>query len=253
MVLKNINRSSANLLKTLWVALLLICELKAFTQKLYQKKDPSLPYSFWVYEPEGYNQKKDWPMIIFLHGRSLSGNDLNLVKKYGVIAEIEKGRKFPAIIIAPQVKQGESWNPDKIVQCIENMKNSHSIDSSRISITGMSLGGYGVLHTVGKYPDKFSSAAAFCGGGKESDACRLSQVPVWVAHGKKDESVPFTESSSLVEKIKKCNDDNIKFTIYENGNHGIVERIFRTEELYLFLVKNKKGEPSFFPNFSDKR
>lgn len=225
----------------------------AHGQKLYEKHKESLPYSFWVYEPEGYDKKQDWPMIIFLHGRSLSGNDLSLVKKYGVIAEIGKGRKFPAVIIAPQVAKGESWSPDKIVACVNYMKKNYRIDSSRVSVTGMSLGGYGTLHTIGKYPDVFSCGAAFCGGGKASDACKLSGEPLWIAHGTKDEKVPFSESSTLVEKIKNCNDDNIKFTIFQDGNHGVLERMFRTEELYEFLLNNQNGKPAFFPKYPDKK
>jgi predicted peptidase len=246
MELKNINSG-------LLIALFFIITQVAFSQKLYQKHKEALPYSFWVYEPEGYDKKQDWPLIIFLHGRSLSGNDLSLVKKYGVIAEIEKGRKFPAVIIAPQVAKGESWSPDKLVECVNFMKKSYHIDSNRVSVTGMSLGGYGTLHAVGKYPDVFSCGAAFCGGGKASDACKLAEIPLWIAHGTKDEKVPYSESSSLVEKIKKCNDKNLKFTIFQDGNHGILERMFRTEELYDFLIKNKKGEPAYFPKYPDKK
>ena len=118
MVLKNINRSSATLLKTLWVALLLICELKAFTQKLYQKKDPSLPYSFWVYEPEGYNQKKDWPMIIFLHGRSLSaygskGGRGNIYHYYVCTYPGSRCTRYPI-----------DWTHDFIISILEKIKIS---------------------------------------------------------------------------------------------------------------------------------
>ncbi|MFM7730462.1 MAG: prolyl oligopeptidase family serine peptidase, partial [Flavobacteriales bacterium] len=163
---------------------------------LFQVKTSDAPYHYWCYEPEGYDQDTaiQWPVFIFLHGRSLSGTDLNKVKRYGLIAEIEKGRSFPAIIIAPQVNNGQSWEPDKVIACLNVLAKTHRIDTARVAITGMSLGGYGTLHTAGKYPEKFCAAAAFCGGGNAKDGCKLSTLPVWIAHGTKDAAVAYSES-----------------------------------------------------------
>ena len=222
--------------------------------KLFKVENSKAPYHYWCYEPENYNAQKDsaWPVIVFLHGRSLSGTNLEVVRSYGLIHELDKGRNFPAIIIAPQVKPGESWEPSKVVACIREIQKNHRVDTTRISITGMSLGGYGTLHTAGKYPELFCSAAAFCGGGKAKDACNLSTIPVWVAHGKKDRAVPFGESYEIVERIKSCDGQNVKFTVFETHDHGALERMFRTEELYDFLLTNKKGKPTYFPPFNKK-
>ena len=54
------------------------------------------------------------PLVIFLHGRSLCGNDLNKVLRYGTIDAVQGGRKIDAYIIAPQ-NPGTFWNPDKII------------------------------------------------------------------------------------------------------------------------------------------
>jgi len=228
----------------------------AFGQKskLFKVENNRAAYHYWCYEPENYNANKDslWPVFVFLHGRSLSGTNLDLVRKYGLIAEVEKGRKFPAIIIAPQVNNGESWSPDKVISCLNELAKTHRIDTTRISITGMSLGGYGSLHTAGKYPEKFCAVAAFCGGGKAKDACKLSTIPVWVAHGKLDRAVPFGESYEIVERIKSCDTKNVKFTVFETHDHGALERMFRTSELYDFFLKNQKGKPTYFPPFVKK-
>ena len=50
-------------------------------------------YPFWIQVPK--NETKDkLPILIFLHGKSLSGTDINRVKRYGVLRAIEKGRKM---------------------------------------------------------------------------------------------------------------------------------------------------------------
>jgi predicted peptidase len=241
-------------LTTLLICLSMIAFSFGQKAKLFKVENSKSPYHYWCYEPENYNSQQEgaWPVIVFLHGRSLSGTDLEIVRSYGLIHEVVKGRSFPAIIIAPQVKKGESWDPAKVVACIRELEKTHRVDTTRISITGMSLGGYGTLHTAGKYPELFCAAAAFCGGGSAKDACRLSTIPVWVAHGKRDRAVPFGESYEIVERIKSCDEKNVKFTVFESHDHGALERMFRTTELFDFLLNNKKGKPTYFPPFNKK-
>ena len=142
----------------------------AFSQKArviaVQKSNSA--YHYLLYLPENYDQDTSykWPVFIFLHGRSLSGTDLKRVRRYGFINEVDRGKSFPALIIAPQVKKSESWNPDKVIACLDEVIKTYRVDTDRVSISGMSLGGYGTLYTAGKYPGKFCAAAAFCGGGR---------------------------------------------------------------------------------------
>ena len=41
-------------------------------------------YPFWINVPEKESTEKQ-PILIFLHGKSLSGTDLNRVRRYGVL------------------------------------------------------------------------------------------------------------------------------------------------------------------------
>ena len=71
-------------------------------------------YNFWVYTPAEYeNDDHKMPLIIFLHGASLCGRDINRVKRYGVLDAIEKGKIIPALVLAPQ-NSGGAWKPEKI-------------------------------------------------------------------------------------------------------------------------------------------
>lgn len=71
-------------------------------------------YDFWVYTPQDYYYSlENTPVIIFLHGRSLCGRNLNRVKRYGPLDAIVKGRQIEALVIVPQ-NPGGAWNPDKI-------------------------------------------------------------------------------------------------------------------------------------------
>ena len=97
-------------------------------------------YNFWLNLPSDSILKTKPPVLIFLHGKSLSGTDMEKVKRYGVIHEIQKGRQVNAIVVAPQVVSG-SWDPDKILEVLEYVQRTYKTDTNRVYVCGMSLGG----------------------------------------------------------------------------------------------------------------
>lgn len=196
-------------------------------------------YPFWINVPEKESTEKQ-PILIFLHGKSLSGTDLNRVRRYGVLRAMDKGRKIPAIVVAPQLAKG-SWNPDKVLEVLEYVQKNYNTDSTRIYVCGMSLGGYGTLHFAGKHADKITAAVAICGGGNVNDGCKLATIPLWIQHGDKDYIVPISESEKVVNAIRKCNEKaKLIFTVIKGGNHGSVENIFHQDAMYNWLFEQKK-------------
>jgi predicted peptidase len=202
-------------------------------------------YPFWINLPADSILDSKPPILIFLHGKSLSGTDINRVKRYGVIHEIENGRKIPAIVVAPQVASG-SWDPDKILEVLKYVQAHYNTDSARIYVCGMSLGGYGTMHFAGKYPGQITAGVALCGGGNPKDACNLASIPLWIQHGNRDEAVPIKQSQEMVNAINKCNGGkNMIWTEVKGADHGDLERVFRGDAMYdwLFMqVRNGSGE-----------
>lgn len=192
-------------------------------------------YNFWLNLPDSAVLANNPPILIFLHGKSLSGTDLNRVKKYGVIHEIEKGRKVDAIVIAPQVSNG-SWNPDKVLEVLQYVQSQYKTDTNRVYVCGMSLGGYGTMHFAGKYASKITAAVALCGGGNPKDACTMATIPMWIQHGTRDEAVSVNQSRIMVKAIRDCNNGkNLIYTEIPGANHGALERVFRGDEMYDWL------------------
>ena len=224
-------------LKQLYIALFILSSAFGFSQlKTITNKTT---YPFWINVPEKESTEKQ-PILIFLHGKSLSGTDLNRVRRYGVLRAMDKGRKIPAIVVAPQLAKG-SWNPDNVLEVLEYVKKNYNVDESRIYVCGMSLGGYGTLHFAGKYADKITAAVAICGGGNVKDGCKLATIPLWIQHGDKDYIVPVSESQKVVNAIRKCNEKaKLIFTIIKGGNHGSVENIFHKDAMYNWLFEQKR-------------
>lgn len=180
------------------------------------------------------------PVVLFLHGKSLSGGDLSRVQRYGVLYSMDKGHvSLPAIVVAPHSRGG--WNPDKLVEVIDFVVEHYCADPDRVYVCGMSMGAYGTLDLAGKYPDRIAAAVAICGGGTEKYACGLSKVPLWIQHGTRDFVVPMAESKKIFNAVKLCDDTaNATLTLIEGGNHGSVERLFHQYAMYNWMFRHKK-------------
>ncbi|MDR0228458.1 MAG: prolyl oligopeptidase family serine peptidase [Flavobacteriaceae bacterium] len=196
-------------------------------------------YQFWLNEPKSVTDKN--PLIIFLHGRSLSGTNIDRVKRYGALKGIEKGLNIPAYLVAPQLPSGP-WNPDKVDEVVKYVIDNYKIDESRIYITGMSLGAYGTMKYASKYANRIAAAIAICGGGEEKDACNLTNIPIKLIHGDKDFIVPLKESKKIMSAIQNCNKKApVELEVVKGGNHGSVEDLYRHMDLYNWLLQyNKK-------------
>jgi LysM repeat protein len=215
-----------------------------FSQPTAFRNEVENSYNFWVQLPADYDDTtKTFPVVLFLHGKSLSGNNLESVKRYGILRESTKKRELEAIVVAPQCPRGQSWNADKVLNLVTFIQSNYRTDTNRLYVAGMSMGGYGTLRFVGKYPEKVAAAIALCGGGNIGDACRLSEVPLWIIHGKADRAVPVKESAKIVDAINDCNDGSLlKHHFLDGVGHRELARFFSMDELYDWLFMHSKAD-----------
>ena len=128
-----------------------------------------------------------------------------------------------------------------VMEVIAKLRKEHDIDSSRIYIMGLSMGGYGTWDTIQRYPNLFAAAVPICGGGDETNAHRIT-IPVWAFHGDKDNAVPVERSRNMIEAMKKAG-MKPKYTEYPGVSHNSWSRAFETPELLQWLFsKRRPGE-----------
>lgn len=231
--------------------LLLTLPYMAYSQLSAHKKEVPNSYNFWLYLPDNYyTQKESTPLLIFLHGHSLCGNDLNRVKRYGTIDAIERGLKIDAVVLAPQ-NPGGAWQPDKINNLLEWALRNYPIDTNRIYVFGMSLGGYGTLDYTGTYPDKIAAAMALCGGANLKSYCGLGTFPLWIVHGTADRSVPVSQSQKVVNAIKACGSTELlRFSKLAGVDHSYLARAFYVPESYEWLFCHTRADSIPYVNTS---
>ena len=201
-------------------------------------------YNFWVYAPhEYYAETEPTPLIIFLHGASLRGTDLQRLRRYGTLDAIDKGREMPALVVAPQNPSGH-WIPEKVHEVKEWMCQNYEVDTRRIYVLGMSLGGYGTMDYVATYPDEVAAAMALCGGCTKRDVSALGEVPLWIIHGTADRAVSVNESKKVMEALKRDGlTDRLLYDWWAGVSHGALARLFYLNKTYEWLLAHSLDDP----------
>ena len=199
-------------------------------------------YDFWLYVPKDYNPAVcEKPVIIFLHGKSLCGTDLSRVREYGCIDALGMGRNIDAFVIAPQAQS--AWNPEKIMQIYDWTKERYTVDTNRLYVLGMSMGGYGTIDFTATYPDKVAAAIALCGGATKKQLCGLNDVPLWIVHGTADNLVPVRASEKVVDSMCSCGDTSLLiFDRLEKVNHSRLARVFYLDQTYDWLFSHSLSD-----------
>lgn len=186
-----------------------------------------------------YDTLRKYPLVIFLHGSGERGNDNEAQLKWGVqnFATDEMMRLHPAFVIAPQCPGGNHWSnftnsnhgpmsllpepsePMKLViALIREAEKNLPVDTNRIYITGLSMGGFGTYDAIERYPNMFAAAVPVCGGGDETKAALIAHIPIWIFHGSEDPTVNPQYSLNMTEALRKSG-AHPALTMYPETGH----------------------------------
>ena len=206
------------------------------------KKDISIKLNYLLYLPKEYNDSDSmFPLVLFLHGRGERGDDLELVKKHGPPKLVEKGKDFPFILVSPQCIESTTW--DKQTGTLDELLNeiikNYKVDTNRVYLTGLSMGGNGTWSLAVAYPDRFTAIAPVCGWGSSFDMRAIKNIPIWAFHGAKDSAVPIENSQELIDALKRLG-AKPKFTIYPDADHDSWTETYNNPKLYDWLLSQKK-------------
>lgn len=191
-----------------------------------------------LYLPDNYQERDAWPLLLFLHGSGERGDDLELVKKHGPPKLIEAGKQFPFIVVSPQCPKNRRWEPIELVALLDDLEAEHKVDSQRIYVTGLSMGGFGTWELASYAPDRLAAIAPICGGGEKYWARQFSRLPVWAFHGAKDTAVPPERSQRMIDELKKLGAEP-KLTIYPEAGHDSWTESYENPQLYEWLLEQQ--------------
>jgi len=221
----------------------------AHTFQFGRSKTQSIQYLLFL--PKGYEAEssKRWPLLLFLHGSGERGTNVWKVATHGPLKLAKDQPDFPFIIVAPQCPAGQIWSNDILLTLLDENLRQCAVDTNRVYLTGLSMGGYGTWGLGLAYPERFAAIVPICGGGdllglllsSREKAQALHSLGVWAFHGAKDNVVPPAESQRMVDALKQADVPDVKLTIYPEAQHDSWSETYRNPDLYRWLLEHRRG------------
>jgi len=221
------------------------------TSQRFQKKiTRSIKLDYLLFLPEGHSGKsaKKWPLMLFLHGAGERGSDLDKVTVHGPPKLVKTKKDFPFVLVSPQCPTNQTWRDDDVLALLDDVIAKHHVDTNRIYLTGLSMGGYGTWSLATKYPERFAAVAPICGGGEQIAVLlaspekkrALQSLGVWAFHGAKDVLVPVEESQRMTNALMRARCKDVKLTIYPDLEHDSWTRAYNEPEIWDWFLAHKR-------------
>ena len=230
--------------------------IKGYHSFFYLAEDgQKLKYRF--YSPK-IGSKEKYPLVVHFHGAGSRGDNntsqLYLAKK---VTDKKIAKKYPCFVFAPQCPAGKKWvstdwkklshkmqgEPNAqmkmSIAAIKEIIAIYPIDTSRIYVYGQSMGGFATWDIICRYPNMFAAAVPVCGGADETQAARITHIPIWIFHGALDPTVNVVRSRNMFAALRKAG-GNPKYTEYPNVKHAAWNYSY-TPELFKWMFEQKNN------------
>ncbi len=231
------------------------------TRKFTDKQGASMTY--YLYVPHNYNPLQSYPLVLLLHGGGERGSTTSTLAQNRSIllndayaniwttATVQS--KWPSFIVVPQIMGENQWvntpsnqgsyklaaQPTTSLRLAKEIVDTlqreyRGIDSNRLYITGLSMGGYGTWDAIERWPTYFAAAAPIAGAGDPSKASVLTQLPIWAFHGAQDTAVPVSGSRDMIQAIRAAGGQP-NYTEYPNAGHNIWMEVYTSTSFLAWL------------------
>jgi predicted peptidase len=218
-----------------------------------------------ILSPLNFEANKKYPVVVFLHGSGERGNDNEAQLNWGadVFLDSLTRVKYPAIVIFPQCPKNSKWSeynkssatdstgytwPSEqkmftslrlVMEFIDTLRGSSKVDSKRIYLGGLSMGGFGTLELLWRRPDLFAAAIPICGAvNPEKSKEFKSNLPLWIFHGGSDPVIPVS-NSRLLYSLLKATSKKVKYTEYPGVGHNSWSNAMHEPQLMEWLFAQK--------------
>ena len=217
------------------------------------KKMPEIKMNYLLGVPEDLKDGEVLPMIVFLHGAGERGTDPNRIKVHGIPKMIDNGLSVRAIVLAPQVPdERHVWNTvvDAAMELINKIKAEQPVDPDRVSVTGISMGGYGTWEIALSYDKEFSAIAPICGGAMSWRGGILKDMPIRAFHGDVDGVVPVVNTYDIVDNIISQGGKPAFMVLHNVGHDSWIFAYEQTNVIEWLVAQDRKNKgKSSWDNF----
>ena len=210
-------------------------------RKVYNFKNARIEkLNYLLFVPKNLKMEK-LPLLVALHGAGERGDDFDKIAVHGPAKYAAKGEEFPAIILAPQCPADLVWNhlTFELKELIDFIISEYNVDADAVSLTGLSMGGYGTWEMGMSYPGFFSALGPICGGGISWRVGLIGQTPVWAFHGAQDTVVPIENSNEMCNRLK-AQGGNVTLTVFSFDGHNVWDDAYEKTTLIPWLISARR-------------
>lgn len=223
-------------------------------------------YRYQVFVPSAKAAGRNPAVVLFLHGSGERGTDNRRQTEVGLGPHLRTHTAdFPALVVFPQAPEGTSWTGPQArmaLAALDEAIDEFDGDDNRITLTGISRGGYGVYELAMMEPKRFAALVPVCGDITQPPALKerllvegvaeapdpfiaaaqqLQRLPVWAFHGAKDETVTPDQSRHMVEALRGVG-GNVRYTEFAEAGHNSWDAAYATPELWTWAFsRQRKG------------
>ena len=226
-------------------------------------------HRYQVYVPRDYRSSQAWPVILALHGGGERGTDGLIQTEVGLGRAIRRHMyRFPSVVVFPQRTQEgtpagwQGLGARVALAALDKTLAEFNADTSRIYLTGLSMGGNGSWYLAYHHGDRFAAALVICGWvgergsasasvafpgiapPSESDpfaavARKVAGLPIWIFHGDADPVVPVAESRGMAEALRTLKAD-VQYTELPGVNHNSWDAAYDRADVIEWLFKQRR-------------
>jgi predicted peptidase len=226
-------------------------------RKLTYANSMSKHLNYRLFVPLGYDAKRKYPLVLWLHGAAGRGSDNiqqltganQLGTHFWISREVQS--TFPTFVLVPQCPIGQNWSEPELnrpgpallltVEALEKTQREFSIDPHRVYVAGQSMGGLGVWSLVQNYPSQWAAAMVLCAFDNFTNVLALTATPLWVFQGDADPAVSVDTVREMIHRLKKAHAE-VRYTEYHKAGHEIWPEAFAEPDLLSWLSSHVRKD-----------
>ena len=215
--------------------------------------------------PEGYAATGAYPVVLYLHQLDFGNYPEDLRKQVNGWFNTHAFRsRHPCIVVVPVLDQtkdpgGRVINfggkrdghigEDNTIAALRQVVSRYSVDTSRIYVTGNSMGGMGTWQMLLDYNTQtgslghiFAAGMPLAGAQRTADpnkaAAAIRSVPIWAIHGAQDKEVSLDWDRTMARLLSDS--PTFRYTEVPGIGHDVWDSYYLRQDVWDWLFSNSR-------------
>ena len=214
-------------------------------------------YNYGVFIPYDYAGDRPYPVILFLHGHGEIAANAYLHVTFPAAIKNQK-HTFSFIAVIPQGHLGDWGAGDDdskaAMDILARVENQYRVDSTRIYLTGVSSGGWGVWELAAAYPHRWAAIVPLASPGNPGLAPRIAGIPCWCFLNSFDSPRSVVGVRRMIPALREAGGAP-RYTEFQEltadfsrgvfmAHHNCWDRAYNMPELYDWMLQQSRPEPA---------